>query len=339
MTPTVGVLLMGAEAASQVVAWARAAEEARVGALWVSEDCFYPSAVGLAAAAAVATSSIPIGLGVVNPFTRHPALIAMEAATLGALAGDRVILGLGTSNRHWIETQLGIEFRRPLQALRETVEIVRRLWGGERLSYPGACYRLTDAALAFRPSPRPLPVYLGMKSPRGLALAGEIADGVLLSALTGTGHLRRARGDVARGRAAAGRTDPITVAAYVAVSIDRDSGRARDQVREMVAEHLGIMHGQSILADAGLEASRTAVFHEHLLAHRPAGHLVTDDLVDRLAIAGTPRECREALRPLAEAGLDLPIAMIPPGLDPIEQTRRIAEELAGAWDELRRGRR
>src|ERR1700687_2563747 len=100
-TERIGVLLMGADAPRQVVAWARAAEAAGVGTLWVSEDCFYPSAFGLAAAAAVATHRVPIGIGVVNPYTRHPAVLAMEVATLSQLAPERVILGLGTSNRHW----------------------------------------------------------------------------------------------------------------------------------------------------------------------------------------------------------------------------------------------
>src|SRR5215470_5268699 len=93
-TERLGVLLMGPDAGAQVASWAPAAEAAGAGSLWVSEDCFYPSAVALAAAAATATRSIPIGLGVVNPYTRHPVLLAMEAATLSQLAPDRLVLGL-----------------------------------------------------------------------------------------------------------------------------------------------------------------------------------------------------------------------------------------------------
>src|SRR5437762_2943590 len=125
-TERLGILLMGPDAGAQVTAWAPAAEAAGAGSLWVSEDCFYPSAFALAAAAASATGSVPIGIGVVNPYTRHPALLAMEAATLSQLAPGRVILGLGTSNRDWIETRLGIPFREPLQTLRECVDIVER---------------------------------------------------------------------------------------------------------------------------------------------------------------------------------------------------------------------
>jgi alkanesulfonate monooxygenase SsuD/methylene tetrahydromethanopterin reductase-like flavin-dependent oxidoreductase (luciferase family) len=334
-TERIGVLLMGAEAPTQVVAWARAAEAAGVGTVWVSEDCFYPSAFGLAAAAAVATRRVPIGIGVVNPYTRHPAVLAMEAATLSQLAPERVILGLGTSNRDWIEAQLGIAFREPRQTLRECVDIVQRLWGGERVTARGSCFTVNDAALQFKPAQHTLPVFLGMKSRRGLELAGEIADGVLLSGLPSPGHIVRARANIAAGQRRVGRTNRLTIAAYVATSIDDDGQRARDRVRQVLAEHLAIMHGQSILADAGLATTDTAVFNEHLTTRRSAAHLVTDALVRRFAIAGTPDECRAALAPLAAAGLDMPIAMLPPGGDSIAQTRRIVAELAEAWDEAR----
>lgn len=330
-----GVLLMGPRAPAQVIEWARTAERAGAGTCWVSEDCFYPSAFGLAAAAMATTRTVPIGIGVVNPFTRHPAVLAMEAATLGQLGPGRVILGLGTSNRRWIETQLGIPFRAPRQALRECVDIVQRLWRGERVSMRGTCFALDGAALEFQAPPGELPVYLGMKSAMGLELAGEIAAGVLLSGLPSPGHIARARANVATGLGRAQRSDVVTIAAYIAMAIDDDGARARDRVRQVIAEHLGIMHGQSILTDAGLTPAETAAFQEHLVAHRFAGHLVSDDMVRRFAVAGTPEECRAGLASFAEAGLDLPIAMLPPEVDPIEQTCRIVDELADAWDELR----
>jgi alkanesulfonate monooxygenase SsuD/methylene tetrahydromethanopterin reductase-like flavin-dependent oxidoreductase (luciferase family) len=140
---------------------------------------------------------------------------------------------------------------------------------------------------------------------------------------------------VATGLRRAQRSDGVTIAAYIAMSIDDNGARARDRVRQVIAEHLGIMHGQSILADARLTPADTATFQEHLVAHRSGGHLVSDDMVRRFALAGTPEECRAGLASLAEAGLDLPIAMLPPEVDPIEQTRRIVDELASAWDELR----
>jgi 5,10-methylenetetrahydromethanopterin reductase len=115
----------------------------------------------------------------------------------------------------------------------------------------------------------------------------------------------------------------------VAVSTDR--ARARACVRPVVARYLGILHGQSILADAGLEPSRTHPFRDALAAGRPAADLVTDELVDMLAVAGTPDDCRRALRRWRDAGLDAPVAVVPPDADVVEQIEVIGAELAPSW--------
>src|SRR5919201_1830540 len=133
-TDSLGVALMGHGIASRVGECARAAERPGLGSVWIIEDYCQPGAYTLAGAAAAVTERAVVGLGVVNPYTRHPALLAMETATLAGLAPGRVVLGLGTSNRVWIEERMGIPFRVPLESLSECVEIVRRLLAGERLT-------------------------------------------------------------------------------------------------------------------------------------------------------------------------------------------------------------
>src|ERR1051325_11628926 len=127
----VGVGLMGRRAPAHAARWSRAAERAGLGSLWFVEDYFQPGAYAIAGAGAAATERIAIGLGVLNPFTRHPAVLAMETATLTGLAPGRVVLGLGTSNRRWIEEQMRLPFKTPLRGLREAVGIVRALLAGE----------------------------------------------------------------------------------------------------------------------------------------------------------------------------------------------------------------
>src|SRR5215471_20278729 len=83
---TPGIALMGADSPSRVTAWARAAERAGLGSAWIIEDYFQPGAYALAAAAAAVTERLVLGLGVVNPYTRHPALVAMETAALAGIA-------------------------------------------------------------------------------------------------------------------------------------------------------------------------------------------------------------------------------------------------------------
>jgi 5,10-methylenetetrahydromethanopterin reductase len=318
---------MGADVPSRVTAWARAAEGAGLGSVWIIEDYFHPGAYALAAAAAAVTERLAIGLGVVNPYTRHPALLAMETAALAGIAPGRVVLGLGSSNRRWIEAQMGIPFKAPLGGLRECVEIVRRLLAGERVTFRGEVFTLDDVELEWRP-PEAVPVLLGVKGPKALRLAGEIADGVHCAVLASPGHVRRVRQTAGVGRPG------FAVVAYVIMAVSPDGQAARAAVRPLIARYLGVLHGQSILVDAGFGPERTRPFREALGEGPPAAHLVDDELIDALAVAGTPEHCRRQLARWADAGLDAPIAVLPPDADMMKQLTLCAETLVPAWREL-----
>jgi len=328
-TDSLGVALMGRAIAGRATESARAAEHAGLSSLWIIEDYFQPGAYTLAAAAAAVTDRIVIGLGVVNPYTRHPALIAMETAALAGIAPGRVVLGLGSSNRKWIEEQMAIPFKTPLRGLREGVEIVRRLLDGQRVTYAGEVFAVHDVALE-APPPAPVPILLGVKGPRALALAAEVADGVHCSVLASPAHVRRVRATTSsRSR------DDFAVITYVPVAVSDDRAQARAWVRPLIAHYLGLLHGQTILQDAGLDAARTQPFRDALAAGRTAVDLVTDDMVDAFAVAGTPSECRAALARWAEAGLDCAVAVLPARADLARQLEHIGRELAPAWKEMR----
>lgn len=323
-TASLGVALMHHDTARHAAAWARAAEGAGLGSVWIIEDYFHPGAFALAGAAGAVTERIAIGLGVVNPYTRHPALLAMETAALAGIAPGRVVLGLGSSNRRWIEQQMGMPFTAPLTAVRECVEIVRRLLGGERVTFKGASFSLDGVALEAAPA-QPVPILLGVKGPKALAMAAEIADGVHCSVLASAAHVRRVR-QTTGGRGA--------VISYVVMAVDADGARARQAVRPVLARYLGVLHGQSILEDAGLPAARTQPFKDALLGGASAAALVTDEMVETLAVAGTPDDCRRGLRRFAAAGLDTAVAVIAPGLDMTEQIARVGA-LSAVWKEMR----
>jgi alkanesulfonate monooxygenase SsuD/methylene tetrahydromethanopterin reductase-like flavin-dependent oxidoreductase (luciferase family) len=253
----------------------------------------------------------------------------METAALAGVAPGRVVLGLGSSNRRWIEEQMAIPFKTPLRGLREGVEIVRRLLAGERVTYAGEVFAVHDVALETPPAAR-VPILLGVKGPRALALAAEVGDGVHCSVLACPAHVRRVRATTAsRSRA------DFVVISYVPLAVSDDGQEARARVRPLVAHYLGILHGQSILQDAGMDAARTQPFRDALTAGRNAADLVTDDLVDAFAIAGTPSDCRAALARWAEAGLDCAVAVVPARADLARQLERIGRELVPAWKELR----
>jgi 5,10-methylenetetrahydromethanopterin reductase len=323
-TVSLGLALMHHDTALHAAAWAPAAERAGLGSVWIIEDYFHPGAFALAGAAAAVTDRIAVGLGVVNPYTRHPALLAMETAALAGIAPGRVVLGLGSSNRRWIEEQMGIPFKAPLNAMRECVEIVRRLLGGERVTFRGQSFSVDGVALEAAPK-QVVPIFLGVKGPKALAMAAEIADGVHCSVLASPAHVDRVR------RTTGGRGAVIS---YVVMAVDADAARARQAVRPVLARYLGVLHGQSILEDAGLPPARTQPFRDALLRGASAASLVTDEMVETLAVAGTPDECRRGLRRFSEAGLDTAVAVIPGALDMTEQIARVGE-LSAAWKEMR----
>jgi len=264
----------------------------------------------------------------VNPYTRHPALLAMETAALAGIAPGRVVLGLGSSNRHWIEAQMGIPFKAPLGGLRECVAIVRGLLAGERVTLRGEVFTVDGVKLEWSP-PEAVPVLLGVKGPKALRLAGESADGVHCAVLASPEHVARVRQTAGAGRSR------FTVIAYVLTAISRDGRHAREAVRPLIAHYLGVLHGQSILLDAGLGPDRTRPFREALDRGAAAAHLVDDALIDAVAVAGTPEHCRRQLARWAEAGLDAPIAVLPRDADVLEQIALCGEILVPAWRGVR----
>jgi 5,10-methylenetetrahydromethanopterin reductase len=162
---------------------AKLPEELGFGTFWLPEDPIFPGAFATASAIANNTSKTKIGIGVLNPWTRHPVQTAMEVAALDDIAEGRVVLGLGASVKLWIRDQLGIPYVTPVTALRETVAILNGLLGGDRVDHDGHLLKANGLRATFALPRRHVPIYLGVMAPRALALAGEVADGVLLNSI------------------------------------------------------------------------------------------------------------------------------------------------------------
>lgn len=291
-----GIGMIGPDAAARTVESARLAEEAGLGSVWIAEDYFFPSAFPLLAAAAAVTRRVPLVAGVVNPYTRHPALLAMETATLSVLAPDRVVLGLGASLREWIETRMGIPYTRPLGTLRESVEVIRALLAGRRVEHAGPAFTLRQVALEFPHSGASVPIVIGAKEPRGLALAGAIGDGLHLSVMTTPAYVRRARATAEAARREAGRANSrLPVTANVLVSIDGDrrlAARAAAPVSRALPRHEPQPDDSP---RRGACRDTHAAIPDRARAGEAAVEAVTEDLVDRFALAGTPDDCSATL--------------------------------------------
>ena len=263
----------------------------------------------VAAAVAGATTRPKVGLGVINPWTRHPMLIAMEFASLRELAPGRAILGLGASNKGWMEDRCGIPFRAPVSALREATQIIRGALDGERVAFAGQHFTV-DAQLA-HPQSETARIHLGVKGSHMMAMAAKHADGVVLSVMTSPGYVRWVRDKVGLG---------VDISAYImAIS----GSRARVAVRPAVASFLGIHGIHDITIQGGLDADTARLFREAPLAGGSAESYVTDEIVDTFAVAGDLDTCFAGLDRLAQAGLNSAI-LLDPGDDTVQELLHLA---------------
>jgi 5,10-methylenetetrahydromethanopterin reductase len=284
------------------VALARAAEAAGFDQLWVSNDLFLRSAPVILAAVAHATRRIEIGTGILNPHTVHPAELAMLAATMDELSAGRFNLGLGAGAADFLGW-VGLRDPHPARTMRETIEGIRLLLSGQTLPEKGCFLRGgVEAYLRFRPS-RVTPIYVGAMGPRLLAVAGELADGVLplllppehyftVRPLIEAGLRQR---DPARG--------PHDLAACVWVSVADDAGAARRALAEKVA-YYGQALGDLIHARLGVTREAFAPITRAAMAEQDlarAGGMVTDQML-AIGVVGPPEAVVERLLPLVRAG-------------------------------------
>ena len=293
--------------ARDYVGQAQAAERLGFHSFWVPEDCVFPGAFSSGAAIATATSRIKIGTGVINPYTRHPVLIAMELAALDQLSGGRATLGLGASLRLWIEEQMGIGYAKSLSALRDAVTIIRRLLAGGEVDYQGRVFRASAGMrLNLEPERPAVPIYLATMAPKAVELTGEVADGWIpfggepAAVSRGMAHIRR--GAVRAGRSLA----DFDYSAFLLTAVAEDDRAAREAVKPMLATTLAWMANQPqqpMFTDYGLTPEDAEVMRQSYARGELRPDFVSDAMVDELVLAGSPQRCREQLAARIEAGL------------------------------------
>ena len=239
---------------------------------------------------ALRTERIHLGTGIINVFSRSPALIAMSAATLDDISGGRFRLGLGTSGARVVEDFHGVNFSKPLTRLRETIQIIRLLLAGERADFSGECFELRRFKLGFKPLRSEIPIYIAALTQKSLRQAGELADGWLPT------HWPRARlqegiKGISAGAESVGRdASRIEIAPFVNVVVSDDRARARNQARLPLAYYIGGMgdyyHASLSRLGFGVEADRVRALWQ-AGRRKDAMAAVTDEMVDSIAICGS----------------------------------------------------
>lgn len=296
------------------IEYVRYAEARGFEAVWQAESRLVRDAVVPMAAYAATTSQIKVGSGVINNWTRNAALIASTFSTLDDLAPGRILCGLGA----WWEplaSKVGVNRRKPVQAMRETVEVVRRLLAMEKVTFKGEFVQVEDIEIDIvhgDRSPKKVPIYIGATGMKMMELAGEVADGVLLNYLVSPAYNREAIDHLRTGAQRGGRSlEKIDRPQLVVCSLARNRAAALDGARELVTQYLGqqphIMKASGVSQDLldRIGSVLTWPAEEHQI--REAMKLVPDDVVQLITASGTPDECREKVQKYIDAGCTCPV--------------------------------
>ncbi len=296
----IGLQIGATTAPNQLTAVVEEAEQLGYSEIWLAEDYFELGGVASVTAALSSTERVPIGLGVVAAGARHPAVAAMEFATLGALFPDRFMAGIGHGVAGWLR-QMGLEPTSPMKQLREAATSVRELLRGEQLSTDGEYFRFDRIRLEHPPR-EPVPLYLGVHGPKSLRLSGELADGTLLGWFSTPSYVSWARDQIEVGRARSERSDPHELVVLCVLSISEDDPiKAGREVVDWASPMLSAM-----TKSPQLRFSETGAELSTLLAggQDPGDNQRRDDIVMRYVAAGDLDSCLEAVQGLLDAGAD-----------------------------------
>ena len=295
----------GAElTAPQAIDVAVQADNAGIHSVWFSEAYYARDAISVLAATAVKTSRIKLATGVVNPYTRHPALLAMTMATLNELAPGRVIYGLGSSERPWVEN-MGYDFSRPKTAVSEAIDVYESLLALHTVQFEGRETTLKDARMMFRPIQPAPDVVLAAVGPRMSALARERGRGVLLP----LGGPALAREVVRR---VTPPDDDFLVGMTVPMAVDEDMEAAANRVRPTIVGLLTVPEGEAIIAMSGHDPALAAELRSAVREHgfRTALDLLPVEVVADIAVIGSHQQCLDRIRTFVDNGVNLPIVQV-----------------------------
>ena len=333
-----GIAFSGTPFSADVVAeLVRYAERRGFHSAWLAEDYFLRDAVTVMSFCAARTKKIKIGTGIINPYTRHPILIAETIATLDEATRGRAFLALGTGVGPLIE-QMGIAFTKPLKAVSEGVQIIRKALAGGEVDFDGEVFKVKGVKLGsnpyleplgeFKPRRRSVPIYIAAIGPRMLQLAGRLGDGVLLTAGCAAPYVRNmVVENVAKGAEESGRSaKDIDITAYLLASVEPTAAE-KHILKSFIAFELSYASPEYLKAseadEALAESVRSTLQSDGLAA---AAAKVDDETLRHFTAYGKPREIGERIREYIEAGLKTP-SILPIAKQP-QRVKRVIDVVA-----------
>jgi 5,10-methylenetetrahydromethanopterin reductase len=314
MTERVALYLQDAHDLREGLEYVRYAEQRGFDAVWQAESRLVRDAIVPMAAYAAVTERIKVGSGVINNWTRNIGLLAATFLTLDDLAPNRIICGIGA---WWdpLARNVGIERKKPLVAMRETVTVLRRLLNMERVTFHGEFVHVDGIELDVvhgRREPRNVPIMIGATGDQMMELTGEIADGAVLNYCVPPEYNERALELLENGARKAGRTlDDLDRPQLIVCSVDHDHDKAIDSTRMLLTQYLAqqphIAKASGVSAEVVSEIQSILGWPATKEQINKAKHLVPEELIHRITASGTPEEARAKVEEYRKYGCTCPI--------------------------------
>ena len=291
--------------ASEVVRMVQRAEEAGIPMVWVPDETFLRDPYALLGAIAATTSTIRLGVGIANPYTRHPIQIARAVATVAELCERRVVLGIGAGLKP-TRKAMGAPEGDFVETTRDAILAMKAVLRGEHHTVSNDVFRFDNAHMHFT-TPVPVDIYVATTHPRAFQMAGEVADGVIVGNV-GQAPVMKSVVELIRDAAtAAGRPqDAVKVVAWNFALCGGDKAEIYDAVRRNTARTIANSHSK-LSELLGIEREVVEKVREAMRAPSPVvtRELVPDHFIDKFALVGTAEECAAGIRELGAAGADI----------------------------------
>jgi F420-dependent oxidoreductase-like protein len=315
--PRLGIMLPYTDLAprEEIVEFVQAADRLGYESAWVPEAYGYDG-ITMLTLLACRTERIQLATGIINVFSRTPALIGQTIAALDDISGGRAILGLGTSGPQVIEGWHGVPFEKGVQRTREAVEIVRMVLRRERVVYEGKVFELRKGLkLITHPKRADIPIALATLTDAGVALTAELADRWMPTLYDPTKApdvfaTALARGGAKRAQAL-GR---LQVCPTVTVHVGDDVAAGRSLLKPYIALYVGGMGSRernfynALVSRYGYADDARRIQDLYLAGDKQAAtELVPDSLVDEVAVVGDAATCRRRVADLLAQGVDVPL--------------------------------
>ena len=296
---------------NQVLECSKIISSTNIDSIWIPETWGMENFSMLSAVSGKTTAQ-KIGSSIINIYSRSPSTIAMGAMTVDSISKGRLILGLGTSSIPIVEDYHGAIFEKPVQRMKEYVEIIRLILSGKPINYSGKIFNLKNFTSLIKPQRNTIPIYLAAINQKMVDLTWSIGDGVIF-------YLRpmeEMKQTISKMQA----KKNIDVACQIITCISEDSDDAILRAKKTLAFYISVGKiYREFLENNGFKNETNNIFNEFKKSGFTSNHeLVTNSMLDSLCISGTPEECKNKLQNFIDAGIDLPIIQFNPVGDTLE---------------------